>query len=81
MTQAQPALPGPFGALSPLTTAAADYDIVRRAIAHIRGNWRAQPEIDQIAAAVEMIKGSAGGSVFALTCTGRDFADTDFQIC
>jgi AraC family transcriptional regulator of adaptative response/methylated-DNA-[protein]-cysteine methyltransferase len=37
--------------LSPLATAAADYDIVRRAIAHIRGNWRAQPEIDQIAEA------------------------------
>ena len=29
--------------------AAADYDIVRRAIAHIRGNWRAQPEIETIA--------------------------------
>jgi AraC family transcriptional regulator of adaptative response/methylated-DNA-[protein]-cysteine methyltransferase len=51
MTQAQPALPGPFGTLSPLTTAAADYDSVRRAIAHIRGNWRAQPEIESIAAA------------------------------
>ena len=37
--------------LAPLSTAAADYDIVRRAIAHIRGNWRAQPEIDQIAEA------------------------------
>src|SRR5262245_65568011 len=37
--------------LSPLATAAADYDIVRRAIAHIRGNWRSQPEIDQIAEA------------------------------
>src|ERR1041385_8800785 len=37
--------------LSPLATAAADYDIVRRAIAHIKGNWRAQPEIDQIAEA------------------------------
>ena len=37
--------------LSPLATAAADYDIVRRAIAHIRGNWRAQPEIDPIAEA------------------------------
>jgi AraC family transcriptional regulator of adaptative response/methylated-DNA-[protein]-cysteine methyltransferase len=49
MTQAQPALPGPFGTLSPLSTAAADYDVVRRAIAHIRGNWRAQPEIDTIA--------------------------------
>ena len=35
--------------ISPLATAAADYDIVRRAIAHIRGNWRAQPEIDAIA--------------------------------
>jgi AraC family transcriptional regulator of adaptative response/methylated-DNA-[protein]-cysteine methyltransferase len=34
---------------SPLATAAADYDIVRRAIAHIRGNWRAQPEIETIA--------------------------------
>jgi AraC family transcriptional regulator of adaptative response/methylated-DNA-[protein]-cysteine methyltransferase len=35
--------------ISPLATAAADYDIVRRAIAHIRGHWRAQPEIEQIA--------------------------------
>jgi len=34
---------------SPLATAAADYDVVRRAIAHIRGNWRAQPEIETIA--------------------------------
>jgi len=34
-----------------LRTAAADYDIVRRAIAHIRGNWRAQPEIEAIAEA------------------------------
>jgi AraC family transcriptional regulator of adaptative response/methylated-DNA-[protein]-cysteine methyltransferase len=37
--------------LAPLSSAAADYDIVRRAIAHIRGNWRAQPEIEQIAEA------------------------------
>src|SRR5438874_2428100 len=37
--------------LAPLSTAAADYDIVRRAIAHIRGNWRTQPEIEQIAEA------------------------------
>ncbi len=35
--------------IAPLATAAADYDIVRRAIAHIRGHWRAQPEIDDIA--------------------------------
>src|SRR3954466_1691168 len=35
----------------PLSSAAADYDVVRRAIAHIRGNWRTQPEIEQIAEA------------------------------
>src|SRR6187401_3263061 len=38
-----------FTEFAPLSTAAADYDIVRRAIAHIRGNWRAQPKIDVIA--------------------------------
>jgi AraC family transcriptional regulator of adaptative response/methylated-DNA-[protein]-cysteine methyltransferase len=37
--------------LSPLSSAAADYDIVRRAIAYISGHWRSQPEIDEIAAA------------------------------
>src|SRR5947209_11232480 len=37
--------------LAPLTHAAADYDIVRRAIAFISEHWRAQPEIDTIAAA------------------------------
>ena len=37
--------------LTPLKAAAADYDTVRRAIAHIRGNWRRQPEIDEIAEA------------------------------
>ena len=37
--------------LSALSTAATDYDIVRRAIAHIRGNWRAQPEVEEIAEA------------------------------
>jgi AraC family transcriptional regulator of adaptative response/methylated-DNA-[protein]-cysteine methyltransferase len=50
MTQAQAALSERF-TLSPLSTAAADYDVVRRAIAHIRGHWRAQPEIDEIARA------------------------------
>jgi AraC family transcriptional regulator of adaptative response/methylated-DNA-[protein]-cysteine methyltransferase len=35
--------------LNPLTTAAADYDIVRRAIAHIHRQWRSQPEIEAIA--------------------------------
>src|SRR5262245_10820489 len=33
------------------STGATDYAIVRRAIAHIRGNWRAQPEVEEIAEA------------------------------
>ena len=37
--------------LAPLTHAAADYDIVRRAIAYISEHWRAQPEIEVIAQA------------------------------
>jgi AraC family transcriptional regulator, regulatory protein of adaptative response / methylated-DNA-[protein]-cysteine methyltransferase len=37
--------------LEPLSHAAADYDIVRRAIAFVSEHWRAQPEIDVIAAA------------------------------
>src|SRR5215470_8812288 len=43
--------PAKFSDLAPLSTAAADYDVVRRAIAHIKGNWRSQPEIEQIAEA------------------------------
>ena len=43
------ALTDRFAEFAPLPTAAADYDIVRRAIAHIRGNWRSQPEIGTIA--------------------------------
>src|ERR1700712_5138417 len=43
--------PDRFSDLAPLSSAAADYDVVRRAIAHIKGNWRDQPEIDQIAEA------------------------------
>jgi AraC family transcriptional regulator of adaptative response/methylated-DNA-[protein]-cysteine methyltransferase len=35
----------------PLHPAAADYDVVRRAIAFVSEHWRAQPEIDAIAAA------------------------------
>ncbi|HSP48826.1 MAG TPA: methylated-DNA--[protein]-cysteine S-methyltransferase [Pseudolabrys sp.] len=49
MTLAKPALGDRFPGFAPLPTAAADYNIVRRAIAHIRGNWRSQPEIDTIA--------------------------------
>jgi AraC family transcriptional regulator of adaptative response/methylated-DNA-[protein]-cysteine methyltransferase len=40
-------LPNPM----PLAAAAADYDVVRKAIGHIRGHWREQPEIDAIAEA------------------------------
>src|SRR5215470_10398393 len=36
----------------PLADAAADYDIVRRAIAFVSEHWRAQPEIEVIAEAV-----------------------------
>jgi AraC family transcriptional regulator of adaptative response/methylated-DNA-[protein]-cysteine methyltransferase len=51
MTLENPAVTQRFTEFAPLPTAAADYDVVRRAIAHIRGNWRAQPEIDTIAEA------------------------------
>src|ERR1700745_1811375 len=37
---------------APLTAAADDYAVVRRAIAFISEHWRAQPEIEEIAAAV-----------------------------
>ncbi len=43
--------------LAPLSRAAADYDIVRRAIAHIRGHWREQPEIETIAEAAGVTAG------------------------
>jgi AraC family transcriptional regulator, regulatory protein of adaptative response / methylated-DNA-[protein]-cysteine methyltransferase len=51
MTLEKTAVANRFTEFAPLPTAAADYDIVRRAIAHIRGNWRAQPDIDTIAEA------------------------------
>src|SRR5436309_10487767 len=34
-----------------LSDAAADYEVVRRAIGHIRGHWREQPEVEAIAEA------------------------------
>jgi AraC family transcriptional regulator, regulatory protein of adaptative response / methylated-DNA-[protein]-cysteine methyltransferase len=37
--------------LTAFNAAAADYDVVRRAIGHIRGHWREQPEIETIAEA------------------------------
>jgi AraC family transcriptional regulator, regulatory protein of adaptative response / methylated-DNA-[protein]-cysteine methyltransferase len=36
---------------TPLAEAASDYEVVRRAIGHIRGHWREQPEIEAIAEA------------------------------
>src|SRR5690348_16639279 len=36
---------------TPLSEAAADYAIVRKAIGHIRGHWREQPEVEAIAEA------------------------------
>src|ERR1700748_422443 len=47
--------PDPICDREPLIGAAADYAVVRRAIAFVCERWRAQPEIDAIAAA-------AGGS-------------------
>ena len=37
-----------------LHAAAEDYDVVRRAIAHIRGHWREQPDIETIAEAARV---------------------------
>ena len=49
MPKQKPTFIETFPKLAPLSNAAADYDVVRRAIAHIRGNWRDQPEFDEIA--------------------------------
>ena len=38
----------------PLAAAAADYDVVRKAIGHIRGHWREQPDIEAIAEAASV---------------------------
>ncbi len=37
--------------MTPLAAAASDYEVVRRAIGHIRNHWREQPEIETIAEA------------------------------
>jgi AraC family transcriptional regulator, regulatory protein of adaptative response / methylated-DNA-[protein]-cysteine methyltransferase len=53
MTQEDTMLsPDRVSELTPFSGAADDYAVVRRAIAFISENWRAQPEIDEIAAAV-----------------------------
>ncbi|HUZ31946.1 MAG TPA: bifunctional helix-turn-helix domain-containing protein/methylated-DNA--[protein]-cysteine S-methyltransferase [Xanthobacteraceae bacterium] len=40
--------------LSPLAAAADDYEVVRKAIRHIRGHWREQPEVEAIAEAASV---------------------------
>jgi AraC family transcriptional regulator of adaptative response/methylated-DNA-[protein]-cysteine methyltransferase len=53
MTQEDTMLsPDRVSELAPFSAAADDYAVVRRAIAFISEHWRAQPEIDEIAAAV-----------------------------
>ncbi|HEV2957048.1 MAG TPA: bifunctional helix-turn-helix domain-containing protein/methylated-DNA--[protein]-cysteine S-methyltransferase [Xanthobacteraceae bacterium] len=53
MTQENTMLsPDRVSELTPLSAAADDYAVVRRAIAFISEHWRAQPEMDEIAAAV-----------------------------
>src|SRR5215216_6095506 len=39
---------------TPFAAAAEDYEVVRRAIAYISEHWRNQPEIEEIAAAVDV---------------------------
>src|SRR5262245_24372851 len=51
MTEAVMLSPDRIPDLTPLEAAASDYAVVCRAIAHIRENWRAQPEIETIAEA------------------------------
>src|ERR1700744_3269880 len=43
--------PDRISTLMPLAEAAPDYDVGRKAIGHIRGHWREQPEIETIAEA------------------------------
>lgn len=54
MTRAAMLSPDRIPDTKELTAAAGDYDVVRRAIAHIRGNWRQQPDIETIAEAAHV---------------------------
>src|SRR5579875_948177 len=49
MTETSMLSPNRIPDLTPLEAAAADYDVVRRAIGYIRENWRRQPAIEAIA--------------------------------
>ena len=59
--------PDLVGGPEPLSRAAADYAVVRRAIAFVSERWRRQPEIDAIAAAVQ----AARTLPFHFTLTAR----------
>ncbi|HWV51350.1 bifunctional helix-turn-helix domain-containing protein/methylated-DNA--[protein]-cysteine S-methyltransferase [Pseudorhodoplanes sp.] len=54
MTRTAMLSPDRVCASTSLDAAADDYDVVRRAIAHIRGNWRQQPDIATIAEAAQV---------------------------
>src|ERR1700684_4338050 len=51
MMEGQMLSPDRVADLAPLESAAADYDVVRRAIGYIRENWRGQPDVGAIAEA------------------------------
>ena len=52
MTETTMLSPDRIPDLTPLQTAATDYDVVRRAVQFISEHWRQQPEIEAIAHAV-----------------------------
>jgi AraC family transcriptional regulator of adaptative response/methylated-DNA-[protein]-cysteine methyltransferase len=54
MTLAEAIAPARATTIPPLDTAAADYEVVRHAIAYISANWQKQPSVEEIAAAVSI---------------------------
>jgi len=54
MTLAETIAPTRAFTIPPLDAATSDYEVVRRAIAHISANWQAQPSVEEIAAAVSV---------------------------
>jgi AraC family transcriptional regulator of adaptative response/methylated-DNA-[protein]-cysteine methyltransferase len=54
MTLAEALVPAHAFAIPPLGEAAADYEVVRRAIRHISANWQAQPSVEEIATAASV---------------------------
>ena len=63
--------PDRLAQLEPLADAAADYDIVRRAIAFVSERWRAQPEIEVIAEAVTLAGSFSTDEIPAVTTDPR----------